>query len=119
MVLPLAFDHVPLDQPNIVTQEGLRRPNGTASFSCDPKDTDLNRVSRSNAGVRSPEALVKPRSTREKGTMGGAAIGAGSGAFRGMTVVAPLAGAATGGVASGRTGMAIRNSPQNSESQDR
>jgi osmotically inducible lipoprotein OsmB len=57
----------------------------------------------------------QPLSTREKGTLGGAAIGTGGGALVGLAVGAPLAGAAIGGVVGAGAGMAIGNSLQNSE----
>jgi phage tail tape-measure protein len=57
----------------------------------------------------------QPLSTREKGTLAGGAIGAGSGAIVGAAVGAPLAGAAIGGVVGAGTGMAIGNSMQNHE----
>jgi uncharacterized protein YcfJ len=59
----------------------------------------------------------QPLSTREKGTLGGAAVGTGGGALVGMAVGHPLAGAAIGGVVGAGTGMAIGNSLQNSENQ--
>jgi osmotically inducible lipoprotein OsmB len=61
----------------------------------------------------------QPLSTREKGTLAGGAIGAGSGAIVGAAVGAPLAGAAIGGVVGAGTGMAIGNSIQNNENQQR
>jgi uncharacterized protein YcfJ len=57
----------------------------------------------------------QPLSTREKGTLGGGAIGAGGGALVGLAVGHPLVGAAIGGVVGAGTGMAIGNSLQNSE----
>jgi osmotically inducible lipoprotein OsmB len=57
----------------------------------------------------------QPLTTREKGTLGGGAIGAGGGALIGLAVGHPLAGAAIGGVVGAGTGMAIGNSLQNSE----
>jgi osmotically inducible lipoprotein OsmB len=58
----------------------------------------------------------QPLTTREKGTLGGGAIGAGGGALVGLAVGHPLAGAAIGGVVGAGAGMAIGNSLQNSES---
>ena len=58
----------------------------------------------------------QPLSTREKGTLGGGAIGAGGGALVGLAVGHPLAGAAIGGVVGAGAGMAVGNSLQNSES---
>jgi osmotically inducible lipoprotein OsmB len=58
----------------------------------------------------------QPLTTREKGTLGGGAIGAGRGAPVGLAVGHPLAGAAIGGVVGAGTGMPIRNSLQDSES---
>jgi osmotically inducible lipoprotein OsmB len=57
----------------------------------------------------------QPLTTREKGTLGGGAIGAGGGALVGLAVGHPLAGAAIGGVVGAGTGIAIGNSLQNSE----
>lgn len=57
----------------------------------------------------------QPLTTREKGTLGGGAVGAGAGALVGLAVGHPLAGAAIGGVVGAGTGMAIGNSLQNSE----
>jgi hypothetical protein len=50
----------------------------------------------------------QPLTTREKGTLGGGAIGAGGGALVGLAVGHPLAGAAIGGVVRAGTGMANR-----------
>jgi len=61
----------------------------------------------------------QPLSTREKGTLAGGAIGAGSGAIVGAAVGAPLAGAAIGGVVGAGTGMAIGNHIQNEQNQQR
>lgn len=61
----------------------------------------------------------QPLSTREKGTLGGGAIGAGGGALVGLAVGHPLAGAAIGGVAGAGAGMAVGNSLQNSENRSR
>ena len=60
----------------------------------------------------------QPLTTREKGTLGGGAIGAGGGALVGLAVGHPLAGAAIGGVVGAGTGMAIGNSLQNSENRN-
>jgi len=57
----------------------------------------------------------EPLTTREKGTLGGGAIGAGGGALVGLAVGHPLAGAAIGGVVGAGVGMAVGNSMQNSE----
>src|SRR5258708_8654080 len=54
----------------------------------------------------------QPLSTREKGTLGGTALGAGGGALIGAAVGHPLAGAAIGGVLRGGARYAIRNSMQ-------
>jgi osmotically inducible lipoprotein OsmB len=61
----------------------------------------------------------QPLSTREKGTLGGGAIGAGGGALVGLAVGHPFAGAAIGGVVGAGVGMAIGNSLQNSENRHR
>jgi uncharacterized membrane protein len=57
----------------------------------------------------------QPLSTREKGTLGGAGIGAIGGAIIGAAVGAPAAGAAIGGALGGVTGYAIGNEMQNNE----
>jgi osmotically inducible lipoprotein OsmB len=57
----------------------------------------------------------EPLTTREKGTLGGGAIGAGGGALVGLAVGHPSAGAAIGGVVGAGVGMAVGNSMQNSE----
>ena len=57
----------------------------------------------------------QPLTTREKGTVAGAAIGTGGGALLGLAVGAPLAGAAVGGAVGAGTGMLIGNSLQNVE----
>jgi osmotically inducible lipoprotein OsmB len=56
-----------------------------------------------------------PLTTREKGTLAGGAIGAGSGALVGAAVGAPGAGAAIGGVAGAGAGYLIGNQLQNDE----
>jgi phage tail tape-measure protein len=61
----------------------------------------------------------EPLSTREKGTLAGAAIGAGTGAIVGSAVGSPGAGAAIGGVVGGGTGMLIGNELQNQEDRER
>ncbi|HTT76728.1 MAG TPA: YMGG-like glycine zipper-containing protein [Candidatus Binataceae bacterium] len=58
-----------------------------------------------------------PLTTREKGTLAGGAIGAGSGALVGAAVGAPGAGAAIGGVAGAGAGYLIGNHIQNEEIQ--
>jgi osmotically inducible lipoprotein OsmB len=55
----------------------------------------------------------QPLSTREKGTLAGGAIGAGTGAIVGAAVGAPGAGAAIGGVIGAGTGALIGNELQN------
>jgi len=57
----------------------------------------------------------EPLSTREKGTLGGGAIGAGTGAIIGAAVGAPGAGAAIGGAVGAGTGFAVGNAMQNQE----
>src|SRR5216684_4471062 len=57
----------------------------------------------------------QPLTTREKGTLGGTALGAGGGALIGAAVGHPLAGAAIGGVLGGGTGYVVGNSMQNQE----
>jgi len=56
-----------------------------------------------------------PLTTREKGTLAGGALGAGTGAIIGAAVGHPGAGAAIGGVLGAGTGMAIGNGLQNNE----
>ena len=57
----------------------------------------------------------EPLSTREKGTLGGGAIGAGTGAIIGAAVGAPGAGAAIGGAIGAGTGFVVGNALQNTE----
>ena len=57
----------------------------------------------------------QPLSTREKGTLVGGAIGAGTGAIVGSAVGAPGAGAAIGGAIGAGTGMLVGNELQNHE----
>lgn len=57
----------------------------------------------------------QPLSTREKGTIFGGVLGAGSGAIIGSAVGAPGAGAAIGGALGAGTGFAVGNALQNSE----
>lgn len=57
----------------------------------------------------------EPLSTREKGTLAGGALGAGTGAIVGSTVGAPGAGAAIGGAIGAGTGLLIGNELQNTE----
>jgi hypothetical protein len=57
----------------------------------------------------------QPLSTREKGTLGGGVLGAGTGAIIGAAVGAPGAGAAIGGALGAGTGYVIGNSLQNQE----
>jgi hypothetical protein len=56
-----------------------------------------------------------PLTTREKGTLFGGAVGAGSGAIIGSAVGAPGAGAAIGGVLGAGTGYVVGNELQNNE----
>lgn len=57
----------------------------------------------------------EPLSTREKGTIGGGVLGAGTGAIIGAAVGAPGAGAAIGGALGAGTGYVIGNALQNQE----
>ncbi len=57
----------------------------------------------------------QPLSTREKGTIFGGVLGAGSGAIIGSAVGAPGAGAAIGGALGAGTGFAVGNALQNTE----
>jgi len=57
----------------------------------------------------------QPLSTREKGTLGGGALGAGTGAIIGAAVGAPGAGAAIGGALGAGTGFVVGNELQNHE----
>lgn len=56
-----------------------------------------------------------PLSTREKGTLAGGAVGAGTGAIIGAAVGAPGAGAAIGGALGAGTGFVVGNALQNQE----
>ena len=58
---------------------------------------------------------AQPLSTREEGTLGGGALGAGAGAIIGLAVGHPLAGAAIGGALGAGTGFAVGNSMQNQQ----
>jgi len=57
----------------------------------------------------------QPLSTREEGTLGGGALGAGTGAIIGAAVGHPGAGAAIGGVLGLGTGYVVGNSMQNNQ----
>jgi uncharacterized protein YcfJ len=57
----------------------------------------------------------QPLSTREKGTLGGGVLGAGTGAIIGAAVGHPGAGAAIGGVLGAGTGYVVGNAMQNQE----
>src|SRR5579885_1790163 len=57
----------------------------------------------------------QPLSTRVKGTLGGGALGAGTGAIIGAAVGAPGAGAAIGGALGAGTGFLVGNELQNHE----
>jgi len=57
----------------------------------------------------------QPLSTREKGTLFGGVVGAGSGAIIGSAVGAPAAGAAIGGAIGAGTGYVVGNALQNTE----
>ncbi len=57
----------------------------------------------------------QPLSTREKGTIFGGVLGAGSGAIIGSAVGAPGAGAAIGGALGAGTGFVVGNALQNTE----
>ena len=57
----------------------------------------------------------QPLSTREKGTLLGGVVGAGSGAIIGSAVGAPGAGAAIGGALGVGTGYVVGNALQNNE----
>jgi hypothetical protein len=87
----------------------------------------LKSSKRSNRGVIVAGALAligalvvagcsgEPLSTREKGTIGGGVLGAGTGAIIGAAVGAPGAGAAIGGALGAGTGYVIGNALQNQE----
>src|ERR1700731_4918442 len=82
---------------------------------------------KSNGSVMAAAAIVligafalagcsgQPLSTREKGTIGGGVLGAGSGAIIGSAVGAPGAGAAIGGTLGAGTGYVVGNALQNNE----
>jgi uncharacterized protein YcfJ len=84
-------------------------------------------LNRPNRGLTAAAAIVlvgafalagcsgQPLSTREKGTIGGGVIGAGTGAIIGAAVGAPGAGAAIGGALGAGTGYVIGNALQNQE----
>ena len=57
----------------------------------------------------------QPLSTREKGTLGGGVLGAGTGAIIGAAVGHPAAGAAIGGALGAGTGYVVGNALQNQE----
>jgi osmotically inducible lipoprotein OsmB len=57
----------------------------------------------------------QPLSTREKGTLFGAALGTGGGALIGAAVGHPAAGAAIGGAGGALAGFAVGNQMQNQE----
>ncbi len=57
----------------------------------------------------------QPLSTREKGTLGGGVLGAGTGAIIGAAVGHPTAGAAIGGALGAGTGYVVGNALQNQE----
>ena len=59
----------------------------------------------------------QPLSTREKGTLAGGALGAGTGAIVGSAVGAPGTGAAIGGALGAGTGLVVGNALQNQEVQ--
>jgi uncharacterized protein YcfJ len=61
----------------------------------------------------------QPLSTREKGTLGGGVLGAGTGAIIGAAVGAPGAGAAIGGALGAGTGYVVGNALQNQEASSR
>jgi hypothetical protein len=82
---------------------------------------------KSNIGPMAVAALVlgaafalagctgQPLSTREKGTLGGGVLGAGTGAIIGAAVGHPAAGAAIGGALGAGTGYVVGNALQNQE----
>src|SRR5713226_5426436 len=61
----------------------------------------------------------QPLSTREKGTLGGGVLGAGTGAIIGAAVGHPAAGAAIGGALGAGTGYVVGNALQNQENVSR
>src|SRR5512135_510871 len=81
--------------------------------------------SNGHAGATAALALVaafvfagcsgQPLSTREKGTLGGGVLGAGTGAIIGAAVGHPGAGAAIGGALGAGTGYVVGNALQNQE----
>jgi osmotically inducible lipoprotein OsmB len=87
----------------------------------------FNSSSRSNRGGMAVAAMAllgalalagcsgEPLSTREKGTIGGGVLGAGTGAIIGAAVGAPGAGAAIGGALGAGTGYVVGNALQNQE----
>src|SRR3984957_8125473 len=87
----------------------------------------FSRSNRGNRGLAAVGAIAlvgafalagcsgQPLSTREKGTIGGGVLGAGTGAIIGAAVGAPGAGAAIGGALGAGTGYVIGNALQNQE----
>src|SRR6266481_9512204 len=61
----------------------------------------------------------QPLSTREKGTLGGGVLGAGTGAIVGAAVGHPAAGAAIGGALGAGTGYVVGSALQNQENVSR
>jgi hypothetical protein len=101
------------------------RPNGDARGE---EGGIMFMISRkSNIGSMAVAALVlgavlalagctgQPLSTREKGTLGGGVLGAGTGAIIGAAVGHPAAGAAIGGALGAGTGYVVGNALQNQE----
>jgi uncharacterized protein YcfJ len=60
----------------------------------------------------------QPLTTREKGTLAGGALGAGTGAIIGSAVGAPGAGAAIGGALGAGAGALVGNELQNNETEE-
>ena len=83
------------------------------------KGTNRGKVAVAAVALIGALALVgcsgQPLTTREKGTLGGGVLGAGTGAIIGAAVGAPGAGAAIGGALGAGTGYVIGNALQNQE----
>ena len=83
------------------------------------KGTNRGKVAVAAVALIGALALVgcsgQPLTTREKGTLGGGVLGAGTGAIIGAAVGAPGAGAAIGGALGAGTGYVVGNALQNQE----
>jgi osmotically inducible lipoprotein OsmB len=108
----LAFDHVLLDHSHFLLKRLVEVPMGLSHFK--PIRNLMVAVALA-VPLTMSACSGQPLTTREKGTLGGGAIGAGGGALIGLAVGHPLAGAAIGGVVGAGTGFAVGNHMQNEE----